>query len=95
MSLEYYTCRNCGCENKLIDAHRNFLEEHGCSQPPFYCSICFSQRLGEIWEIPSEKRIAACSICGVETRLPFVPCLSRPVYCPQCFKIQNATNDEL
>ena len=94
MSLEEYTCRSCGCESKLTDAHRNFLEEHGCLRPPFYCSACFAQRLSEIWEVPGERRIAVCSACGAETRLHFVPCQDRPVFCPQCFKKQETSNSD-
>lgn len=94
MNVENYICRNCGCESKLTDSHRNFLEEHDCFQPPFYCSTCFSKRLSDIWEIPGEKRIAICSECGIETRLHFVPCNDRPVYCSQCFKKMNRDNTD-
>ena len=85
-----FACHACACEVGLSDARIDFLSEYGCEQPPLYCNTCFAERLRQIWEVPGEKRVAVCSICGVQTRLCFVPCLDRPVYCRQCFQAKNA-----
>ncbi|PKL50143.1 MAG: hypothetical protein CVV42_03910 [Candidatus Riflebacteria bacterium HGW-Riflebacteria-2] len=81
-------CRCCGGSFSLSDAQRNFLTEHDCAAPPLYCSSCFADRLRQIWEVPGEKRVAVCSVCGIQTRLCFVPCQDRPVYCQKCFRKQ-------
>ncbi|EKD81392.1 MAG: nucleoside diphosphate kinase [uncultured bacterium] len=91
MSLEHFICRNCGFDSKVADAHRDFLDNHGCSQPPLYCNACFVERLSQIWEVPGERRIAICSKCGMETRLHFVPIQDRPVFCPQCYNRRKDT----
>ncbi len=86
MDLGNLICRSCGIAFYLSDAHRNFLVEHGCDVEPFYCHTCFADRLREICEIPGERRVAICSICGAQTRLCFIPCQDRPVYCNKCYR---------
>ncbi|KAF1082592.1 MAG: hypothetical protein GQF41_1313 [Candidatus Rifleibacterium amylolyticum] len=90
MNSENLICRCCGCSFKQSVAHRDFLAEYGCDVPSLYCPTCFAERLRQIWEIPGEKRVAACSMCGMLTRLCFVPSLDRPVYCQECFRKMKA-----
>lgn len=80
-----FSCRNCGLENLISPEKLRLLVEKGYDQPPLFCDVCIATRLDEIWETPGEKRLAICSDCGCETKLNFVPCQERAIYCLNCF----------
>lgn len=81
-----FYCRSCGLEKTIVHEKQKLLIEKGYVQPPLFCDVCITTRLEQIWENPGERRLAICSDCGCETKLNFVPCQERPVYCPDCFK---------
>lgn len=86
LEMAEFVCRDCAVVSELSASRRKFLLEKGCNRLPLFCDNCFSARLKQIWEIPGEKRTAICAECGCETKLHFVPCQERPVYCPACHK---------
>ncbi len=84
MSSGNLVCRCCGAAFIFSTAQREFLAEHGCDVPPLYCGACFAEKLRTICEMPGEKRVAVCSVCGEQSKLCFVPSQDRPVLCQAC-----------
>lgn len=89
-----FICRSCGLEKPVSPEKQKLFVEKGYNHTPLFCDVCISARLDQIWETPGERRIAICSDCGRETRLNFVPCKERPVYCADCFKKRSLAAEE-
>lgn len=79
-------CGKCRCEFEVLPARVRFAAEKNFFCLPLYCDDCFAKILEKVWEVPGEKRLVACSDCGRETKLHFVPTQEKPVFCGDCYK---------
>jgi CxxC-x17-CxxC domain-containing protein len=87
-------CQECGAEFVHSVSAQTFYREKGFVNEPKRCPACrkarkssskFAGRGGS----PKEMHDATCAQCGKETKVPFKPTGSRPVYCTDCFKSQK------
>jgi CxxC-x17-CxxC domain-containing protein len=73
-------CAQCGQDFTFTVGEQKFYAEKGLTGKPSRCGPCRGKR---------QTFAAACDKCGKETRLPFEPDGSRPVYCRPCFDDQR------
>ncbi len=87
-------CIECDAEFVHSASSQAFYKEKGFANEPKRCPACrkarksssnFAGRGGS----PKEMHDATCAQCGKETKVPFKPTGSRPVYCVECFKLQK------
>lgn len=90
-------CVDCGEEFLFTAGEQAFYREHNLTHAPTRCKRCRANRKGARSaddapaprppDGPSARELhrAVCSNCGSETRVPFVPTASRPVYCRNCY----------
>jgi CxxC-x17-CxxC domain-containing protein len=87
------TCADCGAEFTFTAGEQQFYAERGYTNPPKRCPKCRQERRRDKPEGQAgggarggEGTIAVCADCGKETKLPFKPTGTRPVYCSDCFR---------
>ncbi len=81
------TCRDCGTEFIFTAGEQGFYLEKGLLNEPQRCPSCrAARRTQRAGGGAKEMTTVACANCGVETTVPFVPRLARPVYCSPCFE---------
>jgi CxxC-x17-CxxC domain-containing protein len=96
------TCRDCGQAFIFTTGEQEFFASRGFTNEPSRCPECRSRRKqnqsaggygggygGGYERREREMFPATCSQCGVETQVPFQPRLDRPVYCSDCFAMQQ------
>jgi CxxC-x17-CxxC domain-containing protein len=83
------TCRDCGATFIFTAGEQGFYLERGLLNEPQRCLSCRANRRRVRGDAaPGAARAmtpVACSECGAQTAVPFVPRLDRPVYCNDCF----------
>jgi CxxC-x17-CxxC domain-containing protein len=77
-------CRDCGVEFLFTAGEQGFYLEKGLLNEPQRCPACRSARRRERTG-NRDMTTVTCAACGVQTTVPFVPRLDRPVYCNSCF----------
>lgn len=85
-------CRDCGVEFIFTAGEQGFYLEKGLLNEPQRCPTCRANRRRErSGGTAREMTTVVCAECGIETTVPFVPRLDRPVYCSSCFERTRAT----
>lgn len=77
------SCSDCGAEFTFTGAEQTFYAEKGFGAPK-RCPACREKKKAERRENRQFTKVT-CSTCGVETEVPFVPRLDKPVLCRDCF----------
>ena len=90
------TCTDCGREFIFTAGEQLFFFDKQFKNDPKRCKPCKSRRSGaSVGAGPASAGISrtetrtTCSICAVETTVPFKPTQGRPVLCRQCFQQQG------
>lgn len=78
-------CRDCGVEFVFTAGEQGFYLEKGLLNEPQRCPACRAARRRERTS-NRDMTTVVCAACGVQTTVPFVPRLDRPVYCSSCFE---------
>jgi CxxC-x17-CxxC domain-containing protein len=94
-------CRECGARFVFTAGEQEFYAQKGFGNAPTRCASCrqaykktmqtTSRSVGATQ--PNAKRTAhrvACSACGKQTLVPFVPRSNKPIYCDSCFQQQRS-----
>jgi CxxC-x17-CxxC domain-containing protein len=80
------TCRECGMDFMFTAGEQAFFAEKGLLTQPQRCPTCRAARRRErSGSMVREMHPVVCAQCGVNTTVPFLPRLDRPVYCSNCF----------
>jgi CxxC-x17-CxxC domain-containing protein len=80
------TCRECGMDFMFTAGEQAFFAEKGLLNEPQRCPTCRAARRRErSGSMVREMHPVVCAQCGVNTTVPFLPRLDRPVYCSNCF----------
>jgi CxxC-x17-CxxC domain-containing protein len=93
-------CRDCGQAFIFTTGEQEFFASRGFTNEPSRCPECRAERKrtqsssgggygGGYERREREMFPATCSQCGKETQVPFQPRLDRPVYCSDCFAVQQ------
>lgn len=109
MSLSDQTlyCRDCNQEFTFTVGEQEFYASRGLTNAPSRCPECRAARKqssrgqsgsfsGGYREREARQMYSAtCASCGNEAQVPFQPRDGRPVYCSDCYQLQNTgrTND--
>jgi CxxC-x17-CxxC domain-containing protein len=83
-------CKDCGEPFLFTAGEQGFYLEKGLLNEPQRCATCRELRRRERAETARQTSTVVCAECGVETTVPFVPHLNRPVYCNACFQQARA-----
>ena len=79
-------CRECGVSFVFTAGEQAFFAEKGLMNDPQRCPTCRANRRRErAGGGVREMHPVTCAQCGIETTVPFLPRLDRPVYCSGCF----------
>ena len=79
-------CRECGADFVFTAGEQAFFAEKGLMNDPQRCPTCRANRRRErAGGAVREMHPVTCAQCGIETTVPFLPRLDRPVYCSGCF----------
>ena len=99
------TCSDCGQEFTFTASEQEFFAQKGFSTPS-RCPSCRAARKaareggsshgssygsGGGYGGTRQMYPAVCAQCGKETEVTFQPRGDRPVYCSDCYKLQNPT----
>lgn len=81
-------CRDCETAFVFTAGEQGFYLEKGLLNEPQRCPACRANRRRDRGGAGGARGMTAvtCAGCGVETTVPFVPRLQRPVYCSACFE---------
>ncbi len=88
---EKIVCRDCGQEFIFSAGEQEFYATKGFANKPARCPDCRkafkAQRNGDNAG-RSERKLfdTVCADCGAETKVPFKPNGTRPVYCSKCYE---------
>lgn len=82
-------CKDCGDDFLFTAGEQGFYLEKGLLNEPQRCSSCRERRRAERSENTRQESTVVCADCGVETTVPFVPRLNKPVYCDSCFQKEH------
>ncbi|HOA90820.1 MAG: zinc-ribbon domain containing protein [Bacillota bacterium] len=88
---ETLVCRDCGSEFVFTAGEKEFYATKGFENKPARCPECRktykAQRSnGGVGRGERKLYEAVCADCGVETKVPFKPNGTRPVYCSNCYE---------
>jgi CxxC-x17-CxxC domain-containing protein len=79
-------CRECGVDFVFTAGEQSFFAEKGLLNEPQRCPGCrVARRRERSGSMAREMHPVICAQCGIETTVPFLPRLERPVYCSNCF----------
>ncbi|GAB4278572.1 MAG: hypothetical protein Kow0029_21950 [Candidatus Rifleibacteriota bacterium] len=78
-------CVCCGNEFVIDEELKGYYHSLGFEFYPDHCSKCFARKLAHAWEVPGQKKIVECSICGIGHKVSFVPSKDRPIFCNKCY----------
>ena len=84
-------CKDCTEPFQFTVGEQGFYVEKGLLNEPQRCPDCREQRRQERTANGRQETTVVCADCGVETTVPFVPHLNRPVYCDACFQRERAS----
>ncbi|HHY19998.1 MAG TPA: zinc-binding protein [Firmicutes bacterium] len=82
-------CRDCGQEFVFSAGEQEFYAEKGFENKPTRCPDCrkaFKAAKNNSARGDRKLYSAICADCGEETKVPFKPNGTRPVYCSSCFE---------
>ena len=87
-------CVSCGADFTFTAGEQEFYKNRGLSHEPTRCRSCREARKQGRSDAaapimsPGDRSFTTvvCSGCGMETRVPFAPTASRPVYCRDCYR---------
>ncbi len=94
-------CVDCGQQFLFTAGEQEFYASKGLTNAPTRCKACREVRKQQRAEsprasrgggvpargaAPREMHAVVCADCGAETRVPFLPVASRPVYCKDCYE---------
>src|SRR5579864_5421413 len=93
-------CSDCGNEFVFTAGEQLFFQDKQFKNDPKRCKLCKAKRAG-LGRSPSAALLTAlpfsktetrteCSVCGIETTVPFKPTQGRPVLCRSCFVEKRA-----
>jgi CxxC-x17-CxxC domain-containing protein len=78
-------CAECGSEFVFTAGEQLFFHEKQFKNDPKRCKACKAKgSSGSRGGRPETRTV--CSVCGMETTVPFKPTQGRPVLCRQCFQ---------
>jgi CxxC-x17-CxxC domain-containing protein len=92
-------CRDCGQTFVFSQGEQEFFFRKGYTNEPGRCPTCRQARrsqtggetTGTIIALkPREFFNVTCADCSAPTRVPFRPSQGRPVYCSDCYRLQQA-----
>ncbi len=84
-------CADCGTSFVFSMSEQEFFASKGYQNEPKRCPSCRDTRRQTRGEAPARQMYdAVCAECGVQTKVPFRPSGTRPVYCSNCFSEQRA-----
>jgi CxxC-x17-CxxC domain-containing protein len=79
-------CRECSGDFIFTAGEQAFFAEKGLMNDPQRCPNCRATlRRERAGGAVREMHSVVCAQCGVNTTVPFLPRLERPVYCSNCF----------
>lgn len=79
------TCIGCGANFAFSADEQQFFQESGFAHDPKRCRACRAKRKSKPLKTRKDTKIL-CSLCGVETTVPFNPTQGRPVLCQLCYR---------
>jgi CxxC-x17-CxxC domain-containing protein len=91
-------CRDCGQTFVFSQGEQEFFSRKGYTNEPGRCPPCRQARRSQTTGDPGSSSLlvkpreffnVTCADCGAPTRVPFRPTQGRPVYCSDCFRIQQ------
>ncbi len=85
---ENIQCRDCGKEFVFSAGEKEFYAAKGFANKPTRCPDCRrAYKAQKNNGSRSERKLydAVCADCGAETKVPFKPNGTRPVYCSNCY----------
>jgi CxxC-x17-CxxC domain-containing protein len=91
----YLKCSDCGNDFVFTAGEQLFFNDKQFKNDPKRCKLCKAKRAG-LGRSPNAAPLVAlpfsktetrteCSVCGIETTVPFKPTQGRPVLCRSCF----------
>ncbi|MDD2430390.1 MAG: zinc-ribbon domain containing protein [Firmicutes bacterium] len=87
---ENLVCRDCGKEFVFTAGEKEFYATKGFENKPTRCPECRKANKAQRNNAGGrgERKLydAVCADCGVETKVPFKPNGTRPVYCSDCYE---------
>jgi CxxC-x17-CxxC domain-containing protein len=78
-------CKDCAEAFVFSAGEQGFFLEKGLLNEPQRCPQCREARRRDR-ALYHKSSTVICAGCAVETTVPFVPRMNRPVYCSDCFK---------
>ena len=78
-------CVDCGSEFIFTAGEQLFFHDKDFKNDPKRCKQCKAKRANSGPRVRTETR-THCSVCGLETTVPFRPTQGRPVLCRSCFQ---------
>ncbi len=98
------TCADCGGDFIFTAGEQLFFFDKQFKNDPKRCKPCKCRRAGASLQAGAGPAAAGisrtetrthCSLCSVETTVPFKPRQGRPVLCRQCFQAQRPVDRSL
>lgn len=91
------TCNDCGQDFIFTAGEQLFFLAKDFKNDPKRCKLCKARRFGRAISVATDHHAIrsvtetrlSCSTCAVETTVPFKPRHGRPVFCRQCFQVQQ------
>ena len=86
-------CKDCSEPFIFSAGEQGFFLEKGLLNEPQRCHDCREQRRRDR-ALYHKSSTVVCAVCAIETTVPFVPRMNRPVYCETCFKTARTVGAE-
>jgi CxxC-x17-CxxC domain-containing protein len=96
-------CRDCNEAFTFTVGEQEFFASRGLTNTPARCPACRAARKSQRNEQGNnggsysgnqggqrQMYNIVCATCGNEAQVPFMPSEDRPVYCSDCFQLQNS-----
>jgi len=85
-------CSDCGEDFVFTAGEQLFFSDSDFQNDPKRCKTCKVKRSGghKPGIVRAETR-TNCSVCGIETTVPFKPTQGRPMFCRACFKLEKTS----
>jgi CxxC-x17-CxxC domain-containing protein len=95
----FLKCSDCSNDFVFTAGEQLFFHEKQFKNDPKRCKLCKAKRagLGRSANSPATTALplsrtetrTECSVCGIETTVPFKPTQGRPVLCRACFELKR------
>jgi CxxC-x17-CxxC domain-containing protein len=92
-------CSDCGSDFVFTAGEQLFFYDKQFKNDPKRCKLCKAKRAGLgrtasgngaiTLPLSRTETRTKCSVCGVETTVPFKPTQGRPVLCRSCFQLKR------